>query len=149
MRRCPGEVSKGTETNLKDVSSAFERKEKTVDLHTKLCLLYEGGLRVVLPVQVALVVELSRRVTELGGKFDGKELQLQVLSCLAEEKAFLRSKVTRVRTAMTGLQSESDAVVMVMDKIRPFSTKTKDVGKKIKNLRKQRHELKVEWRKSS
>lgn len=51
-----------------------------------------------LPAQVADVVRLSRRVTELEMVVVETKLQLQTLPGSTEENAMLRSKVTKIRT---------------------------------------------------
>lgn len=71
-----------------------------------------------MPAQVTDVLELRWRVTELEGELEEKKLQLQTLTGLAEKIATLQSKVKGMRSATTCLQSEGDAVFMMMDEIR-------------------------------
>lgn len=63
-------------SNRETVKAHDERKDKTVNTLTKLRPLYKDGLTVAASGQVAGVVELRRRVTELGGKLEEKERQL-------------------------------------------------------------------------
>lgn len=117
------------------VQARDEWKDKTVDTLTKLCLLYEEGRRVALQVQVADFMELRWRVKELEGELEKKRLQLQTLPGLVLENATLQSKVERMRTATTPIQSEWDGFFMVKDEIRTLYNKTKGVVTEVKNLK--------------
>lgn len=98
------------------------------------------------PAQVANVLELRWRVTELGRELGEKKLQLQTILGLATEKATLRSKGEMMRTVTTHLQSENDVVLMLMDAIKAFCEKTKGVVTAVTNLKQREPDLESKLR---
>lgn len=100
-----------------------EAKDKTAESLTKLRLFYKEGQKVAALTQVAHVVKLRWMVTELEEVPEEKELQLHTLPSLPEGNTTLRSKVERMRTATSPLQSGSNVVFIVMDEIRALRDK--------------------------
>lgn len=125
--------------NLRD-----ERKDETVDILTRLHLLYKKSQKVATPTQDADVVELRWRVTNSKRVQDVKELQLQTLPDLAQGIATLQLKAKKMHTATTRLKSDSDAVLIIMDKIWRLFNKTIGVIAKKTNLTERELELEVE-----
>lgn len=90
------------------------------------------------PAQLVDFVDLKRRVTDLDGALEKKELLLQMRPGLDDENAAMRSQVERMRSTETILQLECDVVLMVMDEFRTLRDKTKNVVTEMKNLKKMR-----------
>lgn len=70
-------------------------------------------------------------------ELEKKKMQLEMLLGLAEEKSTLRSKLERMCTSRTSLQSESGAIFMVMDKTRALCNKRKSVVREVPTLNKR------------
>lgn len=120
-----------------------------MDTLTKPCLFHREDGKVVALGQAADLVELRWRVIELEEELEMKRLQLQTSEGLVEENATLQSKAERMRTATTHIQSESDAVFMLMDKIWGLFNKKKGVVTKVKNLKQRDLDLEAELYQSS
>lgn len=79
-------------------------------------------------------------------ELEEKGLQLRTSPGLAEKNATLGSKVERTRTATIRLQSESEAVLMVVDETRALRDQMKDVVTSVTSLGNGELELEAELR---
>lgn len=108
----------------------------TVDLLTRLRPLYEEDRKAAAPTQVSDIVEPRRRVTEWKEELERKDgAAVADVARLAEKNATLRSKVERMRTVTTHLQSESSAVFKVMNEILSLCHKTNGAMTEVMNLK--------------
>lgn len=144
-----GKVSPVVSRTRHIVKACDERKDNKVDTLIKLSLLYEEDRKGATSAQVADVVELMRKVTELEKELGEKGLLLQTLLSFDDKKATLPSKVEKMRTATTQLQLETDAVPIVKNDISELHGKAKDVVAEGTALKRLERELEAKLCKNS